>query len=574
MTTANAQATENDELTESVERVNSGEDKITRKGSVRTGRRFRKKLVDDHYDVVVVGSGMGGLTNAALFSLLGKKVCVLEQHYTAGGFTHAYRRKGYEWDVGVHYIGEVHKEYSSLRRIFDVISEGRLKWAEMDPVYDRIVLGNEEYDFVAGRENFTNNLIERFPEEEQAIKQYVALIRNISKQTSKFFAGQAMPPFMARVYNTFRPYFVAKEFFQNTREVLEGLTKNQQLISVLTGQWGDYGQVPKEAAFLMHALLTKHYLAGAAYPVGGASAIAREIIPTILKNGGGVFTDAHVDEVLVKNNTAYGVRLADGSEVTADKIVSNIGFVKTMQQLLPKESQAHHKTERWTKEVSVSSGSICLYAGFKGDSKALDLRSTNLWLYPNGDHEGNVERFSQAKKDDLDVDLPLVYISFPSTKDPEWPKHFPDKSTVEIVSITQNEWFEQWQGTQWNKRGDEYLAYKEALSQKLLNKLFEREPQLRDKLDYYELSTPLSTQFYQKNVSGEIYGLDHFVERFNKPFLHPQTPVKNLYMTGADIMTAGVGGALMAGVITTMRMLGLRKMSQVKSLFTNYKASK
>jgi len=571
MDTSTEQAINNGSSTDSIE---SDDEKVIRKGSVRTGRRFRRSLVDDHYDVIVIGSGIGGLTNAALLSLLGKKVCVLEQHYTAGGFTHAYRRKGYEWDVGVHYIGEVHKKHSSLRRIFDAISENRLKWVEMDPVYDRIVLGSEEYDFVAGKENFTNNLIERFPEEEQAIKQYVSLIKSISKQTPKFFAGQALPPLMARIYNYFRPWFVSKEFFQNTRKVLEGITQNQQLISVLTGQWGDYGLVPKEAAFLMHALLAKHYLAGAAYPVGGASSIAREIIPTILTSGGGVFTDAQVEEVLVKNNTAYGVKLADGNEITADKIVSNIGFIKTIEQLLPRASKEKHKTERWTTEVNVSSASICLYAGFKGDSNTLGLRSTNLWLYPSSDHEANVERFSQSNKDDCDVDLPLVYISFPSTKDPKWPKYFPDKSTVEIVSITQNHWFEQWQGTQWNKRGDEYLAYKEALSQKLLNKLFDREPQLRDKLDYYELSTPLSTQFYQRNVSGEIYGLNHFVDRFNKPFLHPQTPVKNLYMTGADIMTAGVGGALMAGVITTMRMLGLRKMSQVKLLLANHTTSK
>ncbi|WNC70558.1 NAD(P)/FAD-dependent oxidoreductase [Thalassotalea psychrophila] len=541
-----------------------------KKGTVRNGRRFRKSLVDEHYDVIVVGSGIGGLANAALLSLLGKKVCVLEQHYTAGGFTHAYRRKGYEWDVGVHYIGEVHKKYSSLRRIFDVISDSRLKWAEMDPIYDKIVLGDEEYDFVAGKDNFIENLVKRFPEDENAIKQYVKLIRKISKESAKYFAGQALPLWMAKIYNYFRPRLVSKEFFLTTREVLEGLTANQQLISVLTGQWGDYGHVPKESAFLMHALLAKHYLAGAAYPVGGASSIAREIIPTILKSGGGVFTDAQVDEILVKDNTAYGVRVADGTEITADKVVSNIGFVQTMQQLLPQSSQDQHRTTNWMKDVSVSSSSICLYAGFKGDSKELNLHSTNLWLYPNSDHEGNVERFQNTNKDDINAELPLVYISFPSTKDPQWSTHFPNKSTVEIVSITHSHWFEQWKETQWNKRGDEYLAYKEVLSQKLLHKLFEREPQLRDKLDYYELSTPLSTQFYQRNVEGEIYGLDHKVERFNKSFLHPQTPINNLFLTGADIMTAGVGGALMGGVMTTMRMQGLRKMSQVTALFKNY----
>ncbi len=84
------------------------------KVKVRTGKRFRAKRAESHYDTIIIGSGIGGLANAAFLSLLGKKVCVLEQHYTAGGYTHAYEREGYEWDVGVHYVGEVHRP-STLR---------------------------------------------------------------------------------------------------------------------------------------------------------------------------------------------------------------------------------------------------------------------------------------------------------------------------------------------------------------------------------------------------------------------------------------------------------------------------
>ena len=72
---------------------------VMAKVKIKTGKRFRAKRAEKHYDTIVVGSGMGGLANAALLSLLGKKVCVLEQHYTAGGYTHAYEREGYEWDV-------------------------------------------------------------------------------------------------------------------------------------------------------------------------------------------------------------------------------------------------------------------------------------------------------------------------------------------------------------------------------------------------------------------------------------------------------------------------------------------
>ena len=140
---------------------------------VRTGTRFRKKKADSHYDVIVIGSGIGGLCNAALLSKLGKKVCVLEQHYTAGGYTHAYERNGYEWDVGVHYVGEMQKSWSMLRRIFDVITDGELKWAPMDDSYDDIIVGSKTFHYLAGKDAFKVEIKSQFPGEEKAIDEYV-----------------------------------------------------------------------------------------------------------------------------------------------------------------------------------------------------------------------------------------------------------------------------------------------------------------------------------------------------------------------------------------------------------------
>ena len=117
--------------------------------TIRIGTRYRANRLSGPYDAIVIGSGIGGLTTAASLAHMGKKVLVLEQHYTAGGFTHAYSREGYEWDVGVHYIGDVGYPTMS-RKIFDFISNNSLKWAAMDEVYDRIFLGDESFDFVAG----------------------------------------------------------------------------------------------------------------------------------------------------------------------------------------------------------------------------------------------------------------------------------------------------------------------------------------------------------------------------------------------------------------------------------------
>lgn len=122
----------------------------TTASTLRIGTRYRAERIDAAYDAIVIGSGIGGLCSAALLSQMGKKVIVLEQHYTAGGFTHAYERNGYEWDVGVHYIGDMGRK-SQGRGLFDFISGGKLKWAEMDSVYDRIILGNEKIRFCGGQ---------------------------------------------------------------------------------------------------------------------------------------------------------------------------------------------------------------------------------------------------------------------------------------------------------------------------------------------------------------------------------------------------------------------------------------
>ncbi|ORE85272.1 phytoene dehydrogenase-like protein [Oceanococcus atlanticus] len=532
----------------------------------RIGKRYRSGRAAPHYDTIVIGSGIGGLCNAALLSKLGQKVAVFEQHYTAGGFTHSYEREGYEWDVGVHYVGEVHKPHSPLRRIFDVISDGRLEWAPMDEIYDRIIVDGRSYDFPAGRENFVAAMKGYFPDEADAIDAYVELVDNVARAARKLFAGQAMPPWLAKAYNITRGMQIPKQTLMKTRDVLESLTSNQELIAVLTGQWGDYGMVPAEATFFMHASVVKHYFGGGSYPVGGSWKIAETIAPTIRASGGEVFTYARVDGIHLENGHAVGVRMDTGDIIRADNIVSAAGARITYEKLLPSEAQNKLGVERKMQTVKPSSAHLCLYVGLKGSAEELDIPKTNLWIYPSADHEGNIQRF----ENDASQPFPLLYISFPSAKDPAWPENYPGKSTVEVLTLGPYEWFEQWQDKTWNQRGEDYDAFKERFSQRLLDELFQRMPQLKPALDYYELSTPLSTQWFQLNDRGEIYGLDHDPERFKQDWLHPVSPIKNLYLTGQDVVTAGVGGALIGGLMTTGAMLGPRKFQDVMKLIKNW----
>src|ERR1700733_850316 len=125
---------------------------------------YKQATLEDRWDAVVIGSGMGGLTVAALLAKhAGKRVLVLERHYAAGGYTHSFHRPGYEWDVGVHYVGEVQDPASQVRRVFDYVTDGQLAWARMPDVYDRMVFGGHSYDFAAGLDNFRYAMKGYFP---------------------------------------------------------------------------------------------------------------------------------------------------------------------------------------------------------------------------------------------------------------------------------------------------------------------------------------------------------------------------------------------------------------------------
>ena len=509
--------------------------------------------LQETYDIIIIGSGMGGLATAAILSKEGQKVLVLERHYTAGGFTHVFKRKDYEWDVGIHYIGEMQRKNGVLRKLFNYVSNNKLKWADIGEVYDRIVIGEKHFNFVKGVKNFKKQLISYFPDEEQTIDTYVNLVFEAVKSSKNYYMSKAMPPFLENTIGSYlkKPFY--KYADKTTYEVLSSLTKNELLIKVLTGQYGDYGLAPKESSFYMHASVARHYFDGGSFPIGGSSQIVKTIDSVIEAAGGTILINAEVEEVLIKKNTALGVLMKDGKKIYAKNIVSNAGIMTTYNKLLPIEIVKKHKLKEQLKKVKQSVAHASLYIGLEGSPEDLQLPKTNYWVYPaEGDHDICVKNYLK----DLSQPFPVVYLSFPSAKDPDWSKRYPGKSTIDIITLIPYETFEKWTDTRWKKRGEDYEAIKEEFSQRLLKELFKQLPRLKGKVNCYELSTPLTTKHFVNYEKGEIYGLDHSPSRFRQSFLKPRTPIKNFFLTGQDIVTAGVGGALFSGVLTAMAITG------------------
>ncbi len=520
----------------------------------------KQTQLKETYDVILIGSGMGCLTAGALLAKEGKAVLILEKHYTAGGFTHVFKRKGYEWDVGIHYIGEVQRPNSPMKKLFDYVSNSQLKWADMGEVYDRIIIGNKTYDFVKGVENFKNQLVKYFPKEEEAIEAYISHVIAANKANAKFYASKAIPVFLNKIIgrNMRKKYLSYSD--KTTYDIISSLTKNEALIKVLTGQYGDYGLAPKQSSFVMHAAVVKHYFHGGSFPIGGSSQIVNTISPVISKAGGVVIISAEVKEVIIENNKAKGVLMADGKSFYSDIIISGTGVINTFKKLLPQSVAKRHGLLEKLQKVQPSVSHASLYIGLKGSPEALKLHKTNLWIYPEkGDHDTLVSNYIK----DINAPFPVVYISFPSAKDPDWSNRYPDRSTIDIITLLPFDLFAKWEGSRWMKRGDSYEDLKEQIAQRLFSELFKQLPHLKSAVDHYELSSPLTTQHFVNYDKGEIYGIDHTPQRFRQKFLQPRTPIKGLYLTGQDIVTAGIGGALFSGLITASAITGINFMKKI-----------
>ena len=528
--------------------------------SRQLAQSYKRHPVTEDYDAIVIGSGIGGLACAAMLAKHGqKRVLVLERHYTPGGYTHVFHRPGYEWDVGVHYVGDM-APGSTVRRMVDEISDGRIEWADMGEVYDRVIIGGEAYDLPKGRRNLRDMLVSRFPAEESGIDGYFEAVGQAASSSLPFQVAKTLPgpvqeesgPLMRRSFTRWAD--------RTTREVLEELTTDQRLIAVLTAQFGDYGLPPAESSFAMHALLVHHYFRGGYYPVGGSGVIAESIIPVIEGAGGLVLINAEVAQVVVEDGRAVGVQMAaDGQVIRAPMVISDAGVLNTFGTLLPREVADDAGLLQDLAHVSPSMAHLCLYLGFEETAEALRMPKHNLWIYPNENYEQTIE----DSRTDPEAPLPMVYVSFPAAKDPDFTRRHPGHATVDVITAAPYEWFERWEGSRWKRRGPEYDAFKNRLAERMMEALFEQMPQLRGKVAFFEISTPLTTAHFAGYGRGELYGIDHTPQRFRAGFLQPATPIPGLYLTGQDIVSCGVAGAMFGGVLTATTVLGGNLLAQM-----------
>ncbi len=493
---------------------------------------------------MVIGSGMGGMSCAAALARSGQRVLLLEQHLVPGGFTHMFGRKQFRWDVGVHAIGEM-RPRDLPRRVLDWLGKQRVQFEALGDPYDRFRFPDGfEIGFAADPRSFQRDLVATFPEDQAAIDQYLRWVRRASKAAVSFFAYRSMPQWVERWGGRVQGCLRRDWWALTTGEVMDRLGIEGKLRCVLGAQWGYIGEVPSDSSFAAQALIHTHFRHGAWFPVGGAKAFAAALLATVEEAGGATLVRAEVERILVQGGRAVGVRMADGSEIRAQRVVSAAGAKTTIGRLLDEEWQQ----SEWARSITAlpdSPAYLCLNLGFAGDLSATEAARANLWLFEEWRDD---QREWQAQ--DPAALAPILYLSFPSYKDPTHQPGAEQFHTGECITFVPWDLFQRWRGSAYGDRGEDYLALKNELKERLLAQLRRHVPALMERVVFSELSTPLSASHFARAHQGAIYGLAAVPARYRNLHLRTRTPIKRLYLSGVDAASLGVVGAMMSGVLT------------------------
>eukprot|EP00040_Diaphanoeca_grandis_P005168 m.31644 g.31644 ORF g.31644 m.31644 type:complete len:601 (+) comp16496_c0_seq3:17-1819(+) len=522
-------------------------------------------------DVVVIGGGPSGLVSAVMLARQGKKVVLLEQHDRLGGGLHSYEEKGWEFDSGFHYSGDL-GEGEPLRLIVESLTGGTQGFTKLsDCKYSKGCYDNIEFlsgsrlpplGIPAGRPKWKALLKEKFPKEHAAIDQYFSDMDKGGETGLLMQLWRVLPPgwFTSMLGRSLVPKVLELAKY-TALEKLKTLTDDVQLQGMLGFvSLGCCGVPPSEIAYSLCTGLHLHFEKGAFYPLGGPKALARGFANEIAKAGGRCFVQAAAKEIMTENGKVVGVRLAKKNQVIATNIVvTTAGLHNTIDKLLGPDDVTQERRDK-IEALQKTHGHMFAFIGFEGDSEEFKLPGSNYWVFPQPNLDEGLNKF-QAGGPEGDEPFGYVGIAFPSVKDPTWSQRHPNKTTCEVVAgDIPWEWFAEWESTTLKRRGTEYESIKKRLGDHMVKLVIDRYPQLKGKMSFIQIGSPLSTNYYLGKTHGESYGIKLTPEKCKADldWLKPkmQGLPEGVYIGGQDLNSVGFAPALLSGLMCFLSIEG------------------
>lgn len=486
---------------------------------------------------MILGSGLGGLVCAYILSKNGYKVKVLEKNAQIGGCLQTFKRGNVKFDTGMHYIGSMEEgqilhNFFKYLNLLDTVKLNRLD----DSGYDIISLNGEIFKFASGYENFVETLSKSFPNNKADIENYIKRVREIADSSPLYN--------LRKISNSI---FIEADYIKTSvNEFIASITNNTKLQNVLAGNLPLYAGVKDKTPTYIHALINNFYIQSAYRIIGGSDVIAEQLSNSIKSFGGEILTNSEVDEILCDSTKATSVRLTNGEVLEADYFISNIHSQVTIKKLNTKLLRKAYRDRINSLENSISNFTV--YIKFKENTNP--YLNYNYYFYQNED-VWQSNSYNQSK-------FPQNYLFMHQCHkaNPEFAQ------SAELISYMRYEEVKKWENTRVGNRGEDYKEFKEEKARKLLSKLEESFPGIKNNIEAFYTSSPLTYRDYTATQNGSMYGIMRDKNFPTQTLISQRTKVPNLFMTGQNINSHGILGVTIGAMITCAEFLGMNEIIQ------------
>lgn len=488
-----------------------------------------------NFDFIIIGSGIGGLVSGIILAKEGHSVCILEKNHQAGGNMQTFKRDGYKFSTGLHYIGSM-DEGQTLHRFFKylgILPDLKLKQLDLEG-YDRIVFGEEDqlYNLAQGWDHFKESLTRQFPEEKAAIDGYVSAVHD---------SIRSIPVYDLETAGSFN--LDLSRLNRCTMSYLRSITKNQRLQHVLAGANSVYHGAARRTPLYLHSCIRNSFVSSAWKVAGGSDHLTDVLLQAFAAAGGTMVTDAPVTGFSTESDQIDGVFLKDGRKYSGKQFISNLHPAATLQ--LTGLEKIRGGFRQRIESLENTAGFFTLYLVFKEDF--FPYMNYNLFQYYHDDY------FTDELPEEHWPHSYVIYTPFY-----EEGQQF--TRTASIISFMKNDECRKWVDLPPDQRGQDYYYFREMKAEKLLDAVEKRYPGIRTGIEKYYVSTPVTFKDFTGSPEGSGYGILKDCKDPVRSIILPRTKIPNLYFTGQNLNLHGILGTTTSAFITCSEIIGFKNL--------------
>jgi len=492
------------------------------------------RVLKDGYDVIVVGAGLGGMTAASLLAKRGLSVLMIDRQDKPGGSCTSFRRDGVTYDVGTAMLyGFGENGFKPFRFLMNELEEPVevVKHATLA----RMTFEGHTITFWPEVERFLQELDPLFPEEKEGLRafyrdlyelyEHIVIKNEVIVPPSEYNSRQGMRSLRSGPLKLLR---MVRLLSTSTRSLLDRYFHTPDVINFFDKLCSAYCYCTADEtpAVLAATMFLDNHIGGVYYPAGGAQMLPNKIEKAFERLGGQALYRTHVDEILIRNGRARGVRLGDGTEIAARCVVANATVWNLYGKLVRPE---HIKPERlaWAQNLVPTFPSMTLYMLVDRSALPEDILPWEVFIE------------NRAVIDSQDLTL-YVNALVDETLGP------PGKLVITAIAPNLEPWPAP--GSP-EDRSKAYHQQKQAETQKMLDQIEQHFPGFCAKIETLITGTPTTIERFLLKNRGAVGGPKNAIGQEMLKRLHARSDWKNLYVCGdSTVMATGAPATVVSGV--------------------------